>query len=315
MGNEVRLTEWIQFTKRYLNGWTVNHPESPDIVSNPSVQIPKELDELFGLADNPHFRVLRHGAGVLVNDEVLFMIGAFRRRHPGDASYVEWEQRGVSVVRSFDGKVASWWMTRPIHTLPGLRLQSFQGHELGYLWDPVLMAHHGDYDRRAPGFWQGRIVLGKVFGRSVPIIRGEDGRRSFVVGEAVYTEESAGCTHDGGEIFLPGDDAVLGSAAAMSSITPASVSDAVLGTAEGMSSVQPAHMSDSKLGTPEAKSSVPAPAVSDAELGKPMTVTIVDPVAKRVTRKAKAKVAAKQKAKRATTSSAKGKKGSGSKRK
>jgi len=43
MENEVRITEWIQGTKRYLDGWMTNHPDSSDVVSNPGRQMPKEL--------------------------------------------------------------------------------------------------------------------------------------------------------------------------------------------------------------------------------------------------------------------------------
>jgi len=202
MPNEVRMIEWIQGTKRYLDGWMQNHPDSSDVLSDPSDQLPKKLDELFGLQNMPNIKVLRYGAGVKVNNDVLFMIGDFRRRNAGDSSKVEWEQRGCSVVRSFDGKVASWWMTTADHTLPGLRLKYWQGHEVGYLWDPIYMAHLRDYDRRAPGFWAGRIVFDKVVGRAVPVRRGNDGRRSFVVNGKPYTESEPGCTWCGEELRL-----------------------------------------------------------------------------------------------------------------
>jgi hypothetical protein len=207
MPNEVRMVEWIQATKRYLDGWMQNHPASSDVLSDPADQLPKKLEELFGLEDMDNIKVLRYGAGIKVNNDVLFMIGDFRRRNAGDASGVEWEQRGCSVVRSFDGKVASWWKTTPDHTLPGLRLKHWQGHEIGYLWDPIHMAHLRDYDRRAPGFWQGRIVYGKVVGRSVPVRRGSDGRRSFVITGKPYTEAEPGCTFCGEELFIPADKA------------------------------------------------------------------------------------------------------------
>lgn len=203
MENEVRLTEWIQFTKRFLDGWMTNHPDASDILSDPDDVLPKELDVLFGLTDNPKVKMLRYGAGVKVNDDVLFMIGDFRRRNPADSSLVEWRNRNSSIVRSFDGKVASWWMTTPDDTLPGLKLKYWQGHEIGYMWDPIQMAHLRDYDFRAPGFWTGRIVFGKVVGKSVLLRRGDDGRRSFVVSGKPYTEETPGCTWTGEEIEVP----------------------------------------------------------------------------------------------------------------
>jgi len=282
MANEVRTVEWIQSTKRFLDGWTQNHPDSPDILSDPSVRIPRELDQLFGLKGmdgkdgRAHIKVLRYGAGVKVNDSLLFMIGDFRRRNAGDASQVEWEQRGTSIVRSFDGKVASWWMTTPDHSLPGLRLKFWQGHEIGYMWDPIQNAHFRDYDRRAAGFWWGRIRFGKVEGRSIPFRRGGDGRRSFVVNGKAYTEAEPGCTWCGEEITLAAsehahaadcgcahasDAAVLGTPEAIS-YRP-ETDPAVLGTPEGMSSrkadeVVTAEETPAVLGTPEAISSRPA---------------------------------------------------------
>jgi len=263
MGNEVRMVEWIQGTKRFLDGWTANHPDSSDVLSDPSVRVPRELDKLFGLESmdgkegRPHIKVLRYGAGVKINDELLFMIGDFRRRQPGDASFVEWEQRGCSVVRSFDGKVASWWMTHPDHTLPGLRLKFEQGHEIGYMWDPIYNAHFRDYDRRAAGFWWGRIRFGKVEGRSIPFRRGADGRRSFVVNGKPYTEPEPGCTWCGEEIVLVDGGNTEGEAAACNCETTSHEDHAVLGTPEAIS-----HRADDDpavLGTPEAISARPGP--------------------------------------------------------
>ena len=217
MPNEVRLMEYIQFKKRLLDHWSSNHAEADETPSDPDIRLPKDLAELLGLTNLPNIKVTRYGAGIKVNGKTLFMIGDFRRRNAGDASKIEWEQRGISIVRAFDGKVASMWFTKAKHTQPGLRLQHWQAHEIGYLWDPIHMAHYRDYDRRAPGFWSGRIVHGHVMGKSIYVLRGNDGRRSFVVNGKPYTEEEAGCTHCGEEIFLPNEHAVLGTAAAISS--------------------------------------------------------------------------------------------------
>jgi hypothetical protein len=202
MPNEVRLMEYIQFKKRFLDHWSANHAEAPETPSDPSISLPRNLDELLKLKGLPNIHVTRYGAGVKLNDKTLFLIGDFRRRNAGDASKVEWEQRGVSIVRSFDGKVSSAWMTTPLHSLPALHLKYWQFHEIGYLWDAVHMSHLRDYDRRAPGFWTGVIVEGELFGRSVPILRGKDDRRSFVVDGNVYTEAQPGCLATGDEIVI-----------------------------------------------------------------------------------------------------------------
>ncbi len=70
---------------------------------------------LFGLKDHPNVKVLRPGAGVILNNQLLFMIGSFKRRHPGDASFIEWEQRGLSIVLGFGGKIASSWFHAQAH--------------------------------------------------------------------------------------------------------------------------------------------------------------------------------------------------------
>jgi len=202
MPNEVRLMEYIQFKKRYLDQWSSKHPEADEVPSDPSIRLPKDLAELLQLVDVPNIKVTRYGAGIKVNGNTLFMIGDFRRRNPGDAAKVEWEQRHISVVRSFDGKVSSAWMTTPKHSLPSLTLNQWQFHEIGYLWDSIHMAHLRDYDRRAPGFWTGTIVENELFGRSVPILRGQDGRRSFLVDGTGYTVSAPGCLSDGDEIVI-----------------------------------------------------------------------------------------------------------------
>ncbi|MBX9671609.1 MAG: hypothetical protein K2X93_28730 [Candidatus Obscuribacterales bacterium] len=202
MPNEIRLMEWIQQTKRTLDAWSVSHPKATEYPSDPSIALPKKLDVLFNLHNNPMVQVQRYGSAVLLNDKTLFMIGDFRRRHGADASNVEWEQRGYNIVRSFDGKVASGYRTSADHTLPGLQLLFQEFHEVGYLWDPRRMGHLRDYDRRASGFFTGIMVHGELFGQSIPVLRGTDGRRSFVVDDRDYTEAEPGCLPNGSEISL-----------------------------------------------------------------------------------------------------------------
>lgn len=203
MPNEVRLMEFVQRRKKVLDAWSENHPDATELPSDPDIELPKKLAQLFGIDGLPEIEVLRYGSAVKVNGETLFMIGDFRRRHPGDASKVEWEQRGLNIVRSFDGKLASGWMTTPDHTLPGLVLNFHEFHEVGYLWDATRMGHLRDYDRRASGFWTGVVARGELFGQSVVILRGDDRRRSFVVDGVPYTEAEPGALANGKELALP----------------------------------------------------------------------------------------------------------------
>lgn len=189
MPNEIRIMEWIQVTKRNRDGWSSNNPNASDFPSDPTIDLPTKLDLLFNLHEHEWIRILRYGSGVLVNNEHLFMIGDYRRRNAGDAAYVEWEQRKYNIVRSFDGKVASAWFTTPENTMPGLNLNFWDTHEVGHLWDVKLMGHLRDYDRRCPGFWTGVVVSGSLFGQSIPVVRGEENRRSFWVDGVAYTED------------------------------------------------------------------------------------------------------------------------------
>lgn len=194
MSNEVRIMEWIQVSKRIRDSWAVNNQDASDLPSDPSIELPKSLELLFNLHNHPWIRVQPYNSGVLVNGKFLFKIGDFRRRHPGGTSYVDWEQDGYGgVIRSFDGKVSSSWMTRAKHTMPGLVLDFNEQHEVGFLWDKRRMGHLRDYDRRAPGFYTGVVYSSDIFGQSVPIIGGDDGRRSFVVDGVAYTEKDACC--------------------------------------------------------------------------------------------------------------------------
>lgn len=192
---------------------TMLKEEGLELPSDPTLDLPNKLAHILQINDTPNITLLRYGASVKINDKWLFMIGDFRRRNAGDAARVEWEQRGGNIVRSFDGKVSSAWMTTPDNTLTGLVLHQHEFHEVGYLWDAVRMGHLRDYDRRAPGFWAGEVVAGELFGQSVVIIRGNDGRRSFVVdvppgttggsgGFKAYTEEAPGGLPNGQELTL-----------------------------------------------------------------------------------------------------------------
>ena len=202
MPNEIRIIDWIQATKEHRDGWASKNPDASDLPSDPSIDLPREWDVLLNLHEHEMIRILRYGAGILVNEEMLFMIGDFRRRNAAASSFVEWEQRKFSIVRSFDGKVSSTWHTTPTHTMPTLSMDFWETHEVGYLWDPKLMGQLRDYDRRAQGFWTGVVVNGSLFGQSVPVVRGPDKRRSFWVDGRGYTEETSYCCTTGDDLTL-----------------------------------------------------------------------------------------------------------------
>jgi hypothetical protein len=135
------------------------------------------------------------------------MIGDFKRRHAGDAAFIEWEQRGYSIVRSFGGMLSSGWHTTTKHTQPALTKLQHQEHETGYIWDDRLNGHLRDYDRRAPGFFSGEYRLGELFGSCIQIIRGNDERRSFMGTDfRMYTEEEAGGLDNGGVLSLEDEE-------------------------------------------------------------------------------------------------------------
>ncbi|HMP50355.1 MAG TPA: hypothetical protein PKD05_02275 [Candidatus Melainabacteria bacterium] len=202
MSNEIRIMEWIQQTKRVRDGWSSKNPEASDLPSDPTIELPRKLEVLFNLHKHEMIRIIRYGAAVEVNGDTLFMIGDFRRRHPGGASLVEWEQRHKNIVRSFDGKVFSGYFSSPKHTLPSLQLNHWETHEVGYLWDAKKMGQLRDYDRRAQGFWTGIVVEGELFGQSVPIVRGDDNRRSFWVDGRGYIETEPNCCATGDVITV-----------------------------------------------------------------------------------------------------------------
>ena len=102
----------------------------------------------------------------------------------------------------FDGKVFSGYFSSPKHTLPSLQLNHWETHEVGYLWDAKKMGQLRDYDRRAQGFWTGIVVEGELFGQSVPIVRGDDNRRSFWVDGSGYIETEPNCCATGDVITV-----------------------------------------------------------------------------------------------------------------
>jgi hypothetical protein len=192
LSSEHGIVDFIINKKQYLDSWTDDHLEAPERPSNPLDTLPSDFAELFELNGDPQIQVLPYGAGLMVNDETLFLDGAFRRRHAGDASLIQWQQMGYSIVQSIDGKASSAWATTPIHTMPEPIYKSHCAHEIGYTWDPRKNGQYGDYHRRCPGFFAGTVFFNKLFGNTIVPEAGADGRRSIWVHGKTYTEESPG---------------------------------------------------------------------------------------------------------------------------
>jgi hypothetical protein len=199
---EHKLMEWVHQEKAYRDNWANNNPDQADQPSDPDRKIPADFDKFLYLNKSPRVKVLPYESALLINNHTLYMIGDFKRRHPGDAVFVEWEQRQYSLVRSFDGKLSSAWHTTIENTQPTLHKNYHETHEVGYFWDDVTNGHLRDYDRRAQGFFYGEYHLGELFADTAFVMRGEDGRRSFVVNGKAYTEDTAGGLSNGGEVDL-----------------------------------------------------------------------------------------------------------------
>lgn len=188
MPNEIDIMRFVLSQKAKADRWAEKHPD--EAVVGPD--IPKEFAEFLGLSDNPNVTVLPFGAAVRVNKNTRFLVGDFRRRHPGAAAQVDSEQIGENVVRSFDGKVASAWWTTPKHSLGESHRRYWQAHEVGNLFDITKqLGYLRNYDRRAKGIWSGTVAGGTLFASSVMVLHGKDGRRSLFVDDAVYDEDTA----------------------------------------------------------------------------------------------------------------------------
>jgi hypothetical protein len=192
LSSEHGIVDFILLKKRYLDSWTDKHLEAPERPSNPLDELPSDFAELFEFKGDPRIVVLPYGAGLLVNDQTLFIDGAFRRRHAGDASLIQVEQMGYSIVQSVDGKASSAWWSIPEHTMPEPHYKHLCAHEIGFTWDPRKNGQYGDYHRRSPGFFTGTVFFNKLFGNTIVPEAGADGRRSIWVHGKTYTEESPG---------------------------------------------------------------------------------------------------------------------------
>jgi len=200
--NELDILDWIHQKKRFLDSWTGNHPDSVDAPSNPFDQLPETLEGLLGLEDDKRIKILPFGAAVLINDKTLVLGGSFRRRHAGDSPWIEWEQRGYSVIRAVDGKAGSGWATNIKVTVPEPIYNCVQVHEIGYGWEAKEYGHLGDYHRRCQAILSGSFFYGEFFGDVIPFMPGKDGRRTLYVQGRSYTEETPGGQPNGGELTL-----------------------------------------------------------------------------------------------------------------
>jgi hypothetical protein len=203
-GNEVRLMEFVQSEKRYLDQWQEKNQKSAVILSDPSIELSRELSKLFELDNSPNAQVRNYGSAVLINNKWLFLVGDFRRRQPLDAALVEWKQRGLNIIRAFDGKSGSAYFTTPRSTKP-YGLDHHDVHEVGHLKDLKRMGHERDYDLRTHGFWEGVVVGDVLDGHSIVFEEDDEGRRFFqsALDGQIYEEAEPGGIGNEDEIVLP----------------------------------------------------------------------------------------------------------------
>jgi hypothetical protein len=183
--NELGLIDFVLAQKEKLDKWAEKHPD--EAVEGPP--IPVNYADFLGLADNPNVTVMPFGSALRINGNQLVMVGDFRRRNPGSASQEAQRIHQENVWQSFDGKVASSWWTTPVDSLAESRRNWWQAHEIGNMYDLKQLGFLRKYDLRGKGIWVGTVVGGKLFGTSMPALRGKDGRRSFVIDGVPYDEE------------------------------------------------------------------------------------------------------------------------------
>lgn len=187
MPNEIDIHRFVLEQKLRADAWADKHPDE----AKKGPPIPKEWGEFLGLHKHPQVTVLPFGSAILVNNEDMFKVGDFKRRHPGSASKVDFEQTGKNIVRSYPGMVSSGWMTTPVHTMPAAVRNFHQFHEVGHMFSIRKgLGYLRTYERRAAGFWTGEYAGGKLFAHSVPFLKGKDKRRGFVHNGLAFSEET-----------------------------------------------------------------------------------------------------------------------------
>lgn len=202
--NEHDMFEEAHTTKRVLDNWTANNPEATDMPSNLGINLPEKIEEAFGLTGVENIQVLPFGAGILVNNNTIVTIGGFRRRQPGDAPHVQWEQTGYSVIMSVDGKSGSAWETRSDSNFPELVVKEIMKFQVGYMWDRNRNGHLGDYHRRASSI--GSWIVGEggfLHGRVAPILPSKsDGRLQLLIRGKAYLEDKASTAPNGAKLTV-----------------------------------------------------------------------------------------------------------------
>ncbi|MBY0546730.1 MAG: hypothetical protein K2W95_05530 [Candidatus Obscuribacterales bacterium] len=191
MPNEIDIHRFVLEQKMRADAYVDRHPDE----AKKGKPIPESWGEFLGLHKHPQITVLPFGAAVLVNGQDMYKVSDFKRRHPGSASKVDWEQTGVNVIRSYPGMVSSGWQTTPVHTMPAAVRNYHQFHEVGNMFSiQDGLGYMRTYERRAKGFWVGSYAGGKLFAHSVPFVPGKDGRRGFVLNGMAFSEETPGST-------------------------------------------------------------------------------------------------------------------------
>ncbi len=200
--NEHDMFEEAHTTKRVLDNWTANNPEATDMPSTLSINLPEKIEEAFGLTGSDNIQVLPFGAGILVNNNTIVTIGGFRRRQPGDAPHVQWEQTGYGVIMAVDGKSGSAWETRSDSNFPELVVKEIMKFQVGYMWDRNRNGHLGDYHRRASSI--GSWIVGEgglLHGRVAPFLPSKsDGRLQLLIRGKVYLEDKATTAPHGAQL-------------------------------------------------------------------------------------------------------------------
>lgn len=202
--NEHDMFEEAHTTKRVLDNWTANNPEATDLPSNLGINLPEKIAEAFGLVGAENIQVLPFGAGIFVNDNTIVTIGGFRRRQPGDAPHVQWEQTGYNVIMAVDGKSGNAWETRSDSNLPELVVKEIMKFQVGYMWDRNRNGHLGDYHRRASSI--GSWIVGDgglLHGRVAPILTGRTDRKlQLLVRGKSYVEDKPTTAPNGHKLTL-----------------------------------------------------------------------------------------------------------------
>lgn len=188
--NEIDIIRYVLEQKERADSFADQHPDE----AKRGPAIPEDWAEFLGIHKNPNITVLPFGAAVVVNGQVRLQIGDFRRRNPGTAAKEDFRLTDTSLIRSFDGKVSSAWMTLPLDTLPQARKRYVQFHEVGHLFDITAgLGYLRKYDLRAQGILFGEVTEdGNLYAFTVPAVPGDDERRALSIYGRSYDEDQPG---------------------------------------------------------------------------------------------------------------------------